>query len=607
MKTIIILSGISYDYLKHRPQHFASYFVKEGYEVLYICITDFNKFNPDVLKTVTTNYDVLSCLFKKNKDGVYVLNNNIYKGNASTESLYLLIEKINEVFFNNHPTYIVTFPEWANYIEKISQNTKLIYDCLDDWEEFSKDPEMGYSELIIYNERKIASLADLVITSSNRLFVKMSFYNENVYYLPNGVWNKEYLSKEKYSLPSDIKSVKKPIIFFMGAIAKWVDTELISFIATKRPEYTFLFVGHARCKLPEADNIIFLGTKKYEELPQYIVRSSVCIIPFKVNNLTAAVTPLKLYEYFAASKPVVTTLMPDIIGISGTRTATTYNDFVNYIDEYLNMNKEEYLLEEEKAKSSAKLFDWPYLLKPIKDRIEKGDLSTNYTREMFIMETIDKYLNFASNDFIKNELLGMYNFLGLFDLSCSLFDFNEISLKKLDFEKLALAFLYIGEVERSEEVLSIYFEKSDKKLINFYLTTLLEKSNIDKNILLEIFLLKLSGNIYESIKLTDGLLDKEQYDPKILGILSSLYLEIGEEEITLQIALKIFEIEGIVNVEQTFDANTLLFLIKYFAERKQYVFAEELCLHLMGINEEWNRVFVSILSDIYVSKYMDTN
>lgn len=603
MRTIVILSGIPYEYLKHRPQHFATYFVREGYEVLYICITDYNKINTEILKSIKNRNSFTKCFFEENDDKVFVIKNNIYEGDINNSSLTLLVNKINEIYYNDDPVYIVAFPEWITHLHSISENSKLIYDCLDDWEEFSKDPDMGYSETLIYKERKLASIADLVISSSKRLYVKMSYYNNNVYYLPNGVWSAEYVGNEYPNLPDDIKSIPRPIVFFMGAVAKWVDINLIHFIAKERPEYSFVFAGNVRCVLPDLPNIYFLGTKKYEELPEYLNHSSVCIIPFKVNNLTAAVTPLKLYEYLASSKPVVTTIMPDIIGLPGTRTAINYNDFIKYIDEYINMDDDKYILEAEMAKTSVRIFDWSQLLQPINEKIKKQNYQIK-SNENFIKETIDQYKSFEKSILIKNELLGLYNLLGLYDLSCSLFDFNEImdGHQQLDYEKLALAYLSEGKFEKSKKLLKIYIKNGNKQLLEQYINSLLIEDN--KEILLKIYLMKISGDIYKAIKLADEELVVNQYQPKILGILSSLYLDIGEEDIAFKIALEVLAKENILEIQKIFDVNTLLFIIKSFSELAQYDFAEEIALNLMGIGEDWNQFFVSILSDIYISKHI---
>ena len=57
--------------------------------------------------------------------------------------------------------------------------------------------------------------------------------------------------------------------------------------------------GHAR--------VHFLGSKTYFDLNNYAVHYDIAILPFKKTELTQAVSPVKVFEYMAARKPVVTT------------------------------------------------------------------------------------------------------------------------------------------------------------------------------------------------------------------------------------------------------------------------------------------------------------
>ena len=59
-------------------------------------------------------------------------------------------------------------------------------------------------------------------------------------------------------------------------------------------------------------NIHFLGRKPYADLPAYCRQFDVGLIPFKVNELTRAVNPIKLREYLAAGLPVVSTPLPEV-------------------------------------------------------------------------------------------------------------------------------------------------------------------------------------------------------------------------------------------------------------------------------------------------------
>ncbi|MGY3714869.1 glycosyltransferase [Sutcliffiella cohnii] len=603
MKTIIILSGVKYNSTKQRPQHMASFFAKKGYRVIYIGLVGESTVIPEQELTKICVDNLLEKYSRQTEEGIFVLKRILKSKDRINDGLEDLLEKLENHFNSKDVTFIVAFPDWMKFLDKISNECNLIYDCMDDWESFVSDLDWGYSQQMIQNERKLASIADLVIASARSLYAKMSHLNEKVYYLPNGVWNSDYYSKYVNSaIPKDISTINKPIIFFMGAIAGWVDTKLIRFLAESRPKYSFVFIGaKVREKLPQIPNIYFLGHKKYEELPLYLSQAKVAIIPFKVNKLTAAVTPLKFYEYLSSSTPVVTTIMPDLLGHPGSKTALGYNEFLNHIDNYVNMDKNEYELETKKATSTSEEFDWNILFEPLCSFIEGRNFRVPLKNE-FINATIKIYENYKQNDLIKNELLTLYNLQSQYDLSCKLIKSKDIKYENslIDYINVALAYVKENQLENAIKALKLYFKSSN--LLTVYLDSLIKEKN--KELFLEIFLLKLSGNIYEALNLTDELLSVRKTDSKLLGMLCGLYLDLGEYDIALHYATDALYNRGYLRLEEVFDIRCITFLINQLIKQKNYEMAEEIALSLMKLNKEWEEKAVELLSDIYLSKHM---
>lgn len=600
MKTIVILSGVPYDSVKQRPQHIASYFAQNGYEVFYIYLFDYEKLSQKIILDINSKEQLLN-VFSKNRDNVFFLEKKL-ELDVKTSVLTLLINKIIEVYGAENVIFIAAFPEWIRHLDSLPRSSLLIYDCIDEWEEFLYDVDFGYTEELIYNERKLASLADVVTTSANKLYVKMSYFNDKIYYLPNGVWNDDYKSNNVInSIPLDLQYIKQPIVFFMGAVAEWVDLELIQFVAESRPQYSFVFVGDQRVKLPRSSNIYYLGSKKYEELPNYLQEAKVAIIPFKVNNLTAAVTPLKFYEYLSSGTPVVTTIMPDIMNIEGSRTALDKYDFVNFIDFYINMEDSRYEKEVNKARETVKSFDWGNLLRPIVSIVE-GENFNNEKKETFINSLVQNYEKYHQNDLIRNELLNAFCSIGKYEEAIKLF-IGTINNDLTDFEKLALSYVKVNNFEKAMYFLKKYLEKNNKRILKVYVHSLLSENNFTS--LLEVYLLKLSGNIYEALRLTDQLIEISGHNSKLLGLLTGLYLNIGEYDIAFQIAIDTLKNLNGLKIEEVFDFYTIAFFIRSLAKRSEYDLAEEIALSLIPISIEWKEKMTQLLADIYISKHMD--
>jgi GT2 family glycosyltransferase len=87
-------------------------------------------------------------------------------------------------------------------------------------------------------------------------------------------------------------------------------------VASEHPEWQFVLLGGVFeidvSTLEALPNVHLLGQQPYELIPLYLYHFDVCIIPFKINEITNATDPVKLYEYLSVGKPVVATMMPEV-------------------------------------------------------------------------------------------------------------------------------------------------------------------------------------------------------------------------------------------------------------------------------------------------------
>ena len=89
---------------------------------------------------------------------------------------------------------------------------------------------------------------------------------------------------------------------------------MVETIAKRRPDWSFVFVGPVREGLnkPNLTNVHFIGYVPYEVLPGYLAAFDVCILPFRRDRVTESVNPIKMYEYMATGKPIVSTSIPEV-------------------------------------------------------------------------------------------------------------------------------------------------------------------------------------------------------------------------------------------------------------------------------------------------------
>lgn len=203
---------------------------------------------------------------------------------------------------------VTIYNSWSRYhdIRKDFNVDFHIYHYLDDFPEWEKD------------QNKIMKDSDVIFCTAESLYQEASSkYPEKAHRLSNGSAFKHFnsavlpLAKE---VPEDLPiEGRKSIVYYHGAIAHWMDCEMIDEVAKLLPDINFVFVGkNFGGKLQKRNNIFDMGHKDFSVLPNYLAFAEVCIIPFKINRITLATNPIKVYEYFAAGKPVVTSPLPEL-------------------------------------------------------------------------------------------------------------------------------------------------------------------------------------------------------------------------------------------------------------------------------------------------------
>lgn len=111
-------------------------------------------------------------------------------------------------------------------------------------------------------------------------------------------------------VPADVANIAGPRVGFIGGIdAHTFDPELFVEVAGRLPGVSFVMVGG--CSLEEGwcplSNVHFLGRKPYDEVANYMAASDCLIMPWNASDWIKACNPIKLKEYLAVGRPVVTT------------------------------------------------------------------------------------------------------------------------------------------------------------------------------------------------------------------------------------------------------------------------------------------------------------
>jgi len=165
---------------------------------------------------------------------------------------------------------------------------------------------------IKYYDHNLKQKADLTLYVNRQLYETESALCRKALYLDHGVDYEMFASAEKNpSIPLDMMNIKRPIVGFFGEInSHTVDIELLEELTGLVADMSFVFVGSKAADYPgltKRKNVWMLGQKPYEQIPDYGKCFDVAIMPWRRTEWIQACNPVKLKEYLALGKPVVST------------------------------------------------------------------------------------------------------------------------------------------------------------------------------------------------------------------------------------------------------------------------------------------------------------
>jgi glycosyltransferase involved in cell wall biosynthesis len=75
------------------------------------------------------------------------------------------------------------------------------------------------------------------------------------------------------------------------------------------------------------DRVILTGRKSYQEIPNLIAAANVCLLPaYPWEPIMQDIVPIKMYEYMAMKKPVISTKLPGVMKEFGEDNGVVYVD-----------------------------------------------------------------------------------------------------------------------------------------------------------------------------------------------------------------------------------------------------------------------------------------
>ena len=310
-KLVIYIESMNWQgELQQRPHHLARFFAINGCTVVYIDAS------------IKDPYQVNDRLFVVPRHDKYIMTKT---KNNSIHSYYWL--------FSTTPKKIDELLTLKNH------NFEIIYDFIDDIHE---DITVDVSVQLENYEKLDIIKPVLLVASASNLFkmLKDRFTDKDIVLAENAVDINDFIINRRIELPRDIRKCidkEKPIVGFYGAIAPWLDYEMINALTEKRTDLEFIFIGvdygNSLQNLEIRSNVLFLGPKPYKKLHMYSRLFDCAIIPFKFGDIAKSTSPVKLFEYMAMGVPTVCTRdLTECKGYDYVYVSKTHKEFEKNID-----------------------------------------------------------------------------------------------------------------------------------------------------------------------------------------------------------------------------------------------------------------------------------
>jgi len=222
---------------------------------------------------------------------------------------------------------------------------QLVFDLVDDLAGYVASNERAAAAA----EQRVRSLvqrSDLLVVTSPPLLDRYGPLARRSVVVPNG-YDPGSFGPALCELPPPpgLEGVEVPILGLVGTLFSFLDYDLLREVARRNTDKLLVLLGpveegsrDAVERLVAEPNVRHLPPVPREEVARYVRCFSVCLNAFRAGRVADNVSPLKVYEYLALGKPVVSTPMAGLQReevAAGISFASTAEEFCRRIDDSL--------------------------------------------------------------------------------------------------------------------------------------------------------------------------------------------------------------------------------------------------------------------------------
>jgi UDP-galactopyranose mutase len=299
---LVCFSHLRWDFVYQRPQHLLSRCAKNR-RVFFV--------EEPIFGNGSMRLDM-----REAETGVHVVVPHLPDGLRSEIAINAVMREMTRQLFIDHEIddYIFWYytPMALNFTDHFNPVAS-VYDCMDELSAFK-----GAHSALPMLEKQLFQHVDLVFTGGQSLYEAKCDQHPSVHAFPSSI-DASHFGKARNITedPADQAHIPHPRLGFFGVIDERFDIQLLDQVASARPDWNFVVIGPIvkidPASLPSHPNIHYLGSKKYQELPEYLAGWDIALLLFARNDSTRFISPTKTPEYLAAGKPVISTSIRDVV------------------------------------------------------------------------------------------------------------------------------------------------------------------------------------------------------------------------------------------------------------------------------------------------------
>ena len=287
---------------------------------------------------------------------VRLLNRQLIRAQAQSAMLKI---GIPDTFLTNSPFYNFMAQDFAWNFQ--------VYDVIDDFILANWAPPNSDRE-----EQWLIQNSGLMFTGTWKLYETKGKLHDNIHFIPPGVDFDLFQFENTPPLPEKLKNIPVPRMGYIGTLSERIDSEMLALLSEKIPQASLVLIGPLRGTFspkPEAPNIFYLGPCDHSEAPAYLAHFDLALIPFRVNDMTRSLYPIKTLEYLSAGRVVLSTALPDVERFYSevVEIAQSPEEFVDKAEAILNSDRKE---QQERGREIAKDHSWDNMAESMWGHVE---------------------------------------------------------------------------------------------------------------------------------------------------------------------------------------------------------------------------------------------